>query len=327
MGAYYAHVEENFPAAFQAFEEALTLAEEVKDIVSLALASYWFGCNLSFNCEFEKAGRYLQKALDISVAAGYLPGMATFKASLAYFSFLFSGKITLGFQTTTEAVRLAEESGDSYSKGLVYTIHGIFCYGRGLFEEAEKYLLWGVGLCKRVNEKLWNSTAHFTLGETYFEKGDFLRSEECFRKAHELLKDSRLFPSFADCVNVGGIRAKAMINPKEIDLESLYALSRNNKLKVNQGWVSSYIGAILMNLDDGPTSEAEAWIQKAIEEDQRNGTRFLLGRDYALYAEWFKGKGDRSKARENLGRAVEILKVCGADGWVGKYEKELDGLK
>ncbi len=34
MGTYHAFVEENFPAAFQTFEEALTIAEEVKDIVS-----------------------------------------------------------------------------------------------------------------------------------------------------------------------------------------------------------------------------------------------------------------------------------------------------
>ena len=34
MATYHAYVEENFPAAFQAFEEALTIAEEVKDIVT-----------------------------------------------------------------------------------------------------------------------------------------------------------------------------------------------------------------------------------------------------------------------------------------------------
>ena len=113
-----------------------------------------------------------------------------------------------------------------------------------------------------------------------------------------------------------------MISHKDIDLESLYAHSRDNKLKVIQGWISHYIGEILMNLD-GHLSEAESWIQKAIEEDQRNGTRFILGRDYALYAEWHKRNGDRSKCQETLGRAIEILKECGADGWVEKYEKEL----
>lgn len=50
---------------------------------------------------------------------------------------------------------------------------------------------------------------------------------------------------------------------------------------------------------------------------------FELGRDYALYAELLKRKGDQSKAKENLTEAIDILKECGADGWVKKAEKEL----
>lgn len=73
-------------------------------------------------------------------------------------------------------------------------------------------------------------------------------------------------------------------------------------------------------------SEAEQWIQKAIEADQRIGVKFFLGKDYALYEELFKRKGNRLKARENLGRTIEILKECGADGWVSRYEKELAGV-
>ena len=43
---------------------------------------------------------------------------------------------------------------------------------------------------------------------------------------------------------------------------------------------------------------------------------FELGQDYALYAELFKRKGDQSKAKENLNKTIEIIKECGADGWV-----------
>ena len=32
------------------------------------------------------------------------------------------------------------------------------------------------------------------------------------------------------------------------------------------------------------------------------------------------------KAKENLSKAIEIFKDCGADGWVDKYEKELATL-
>ena len=37
LGAYYWFGEENYPEAFKAFEEALKISEEVKDIVSLVL--------------------------------------------------------------------------------------------------------------------------------------------------------------------------------------------------------------------------------------------------------------------------------------------------
>ena len=114
-----------------------------------------------------------------------------------------------------------------------------------------------------------------------------------------------------------------MNKEKDVDLKSLYSLSRNNKVKVIEGWIQRYIGEILLNIDDQHLSEAEHWIQKAIEADQKNRTMFNLGKDYALYAELFKRKGDRLKAQESLGRAIEIFKECGADGWVEKAEKGL----
>jgi len=81
-----------------------------------------------------------------------------------------------------------------------------------------------------------------------------------------------------------------------------------------------------LNIDDHNLSDAEHWIQNAIEADQRNRMMFHLGQDYALFAELFKRKGGSQKARENLGKAIEIFKECGADGWVEKYEKELAAL-
>ena len=73
----------------------------------------------------------------------------------------------------------------------------------------------------------------------------------------------------------------------------------------------------------GYLSEAEAWIQKAIEADQRNGTKLFLARDYLSYADLLTKKGDRLKAIENLGKAIETFKECGADGWVEKAERKL----
>jgi len=95
---------------------------------------------------------------------------------------------------------------------------------------------------------------------------------------------------------------------------------------ISKGWIRSCIGNILLNIAGRHISKAEDWITKAIEADKRNGMMWQLAQDYALYAEFYKRKNDPSKAIENLNKAIEIFKECGADGWVEKYEKELASL-
>ena len=231
--------------------------------------------------------------------------------------------MNLGFQTTQEAVQIAEESGDIFSKGVAYTAHGMSCYAKGLLEEAEEQLLKAIEFSERINLPLRNAGAQLWLGEAYFNMEDFPRSKEHLEKAILILEDIRLWPSWVNFGKAALVRLKVMNKEKDVDLESLYAYSRNIKLKVAEGWIQRFIGEILVNIDDQHFSESEHWIQKAIESDQRNRMMFHLGQDYALYADLFKRKGDRSKAQENLGKAIEILKECGADGWVEKYEKQL----
>jgi len=91
-------------------------------------------------------------------------------------------------------------------------------------------------------------------------------------------------------------------------------------------YIQRIISEILLNIDDGRVSESEDWINKTIDTDQRYGMKGHLGRDYALYAELYKRKGDQAKAKEKLIKAIEISRDCGADGWVGKYEKELAAI-
>jgi class 3 adenylate cyclase/tetratricopeptide (TPR) repeat protein len=326
LGTYYCFVEENYPKALEVLEKGLKLSEEVKDIVSLVLASYWFGVVLGPNCEFERSEHYIQRAIDINVAAKNLWGISAIKSMLAFNCYFINGKIDLQFRTTSDALRIAEESGDIYSKGLAYHGHGVSCYARRLLEDAEKHLLKGAELLERINYHTWNSHARFALGDTYFETGDFSKSKEQYEKGIWLLEHNRLFPTMANFEKVALVRAKVMNKEKDVNLESLYIHSQNNKVKALEGWIQRYIGEILLNIDNQHIPEAEHWIQKAIESDQKNRIMFNLGRDYDLYAELFKRKGDRLKARENLGKAIEIFEECGADGWVEKYKKELAGI-
>jgi hypothetical protein len=53
---------------------------------------------------------------------------------------------------------------------------------------------------------------------------------------------------------------------------------------------------------------------------------FNLGKDHALYADWFKKKGDTYGAKEQFTRAIDLFRECGADGWVERTEKALAEL-
>jgi class 3 adenylate cyclase/tetratricopeptide (TPR) repeat protein len=322
LGSYYWFVEENYPETIKVLDEALKISEEVKDIVSLVLANSFFGIASGSNCEFERSAHYIQRAIDINVAAKNLWGIAGSKSNLAYFYYWYAGRVNLAFGTSNEGLQIAEESGDIYSKAMAYVIHGTIYYGKGLLEESKKYLLKGLELCERINFASWVGAAQFTLGETYFEMGNFPMSKEHYRKGILAFEHNRLFPSWVGYGKVASARSKVMNKEKDVDLESLYAHSRSNKIKVAKGWIQRYIGEILLNIDDKHLSEAEHWIQKAIEADQKNRMMFHLGKDYALYADLFRRKGDRLKVQENLGKAIEIFKECGADGWVEKAEKE-----
>jgi hypothetical protein len=54
--------------------------------------------------------------------------------------------------------------------------------------------------------------------------------------------------------------------------------------------------------------------------------RWRLASDYALLTKLFKRKDVQVKAKENLNKAIEIFKECGADGWVNKYKEDLASL-
>jgi tetratricopeptide (TPR) repeat protein len=325
IGVYYNVVEEDISESFKYFENALKMAEKINDVASLFFVNYRLGPALCRNCEFEKASYHLNRALNINEAANSLWGISIMKSDISA-NYYHQGKINLAYETSDEALRIAEESGDLNSKGEAYTYHGFSCYGKGLFEEAIKHSLKGVDFSERLNIPNMNAVAQTYLGHTYFEIGKYQKANDHYGKAIWCLEHSGSNPSWKNLIRICVARSKVMTNETDIDLELLYCYETENKRKQYEGAIPRIIGEILLNIDDQHMSEAHHWIQKGIEADNRNGMMFELGQDYALYAELFKRKGDQSKAKENLNKAIEILKECGADGWVEKYEKELAAL-
>ncbi len=326
LGTYSLFVEEDYSKTFKYLQDAINLSEKAKDVVSYVLANYWLGSARCLNCEFEKVTYHIQKGIDINLAANNLWGVAAMKASQCFFPYFYQGKANLSYQTGVEAIQIAEESGDIYSKAQAYTGHGYSCYCKGLFDEGIKHLLIGADFCERSNLILWSAVTQFGLGDLHFYIGNHQKSKTYYEKAIRLFEQLNAFPSWVSLIKMSLARIKVMNYEKDVQLEPLYNYERENRTKIYEGLMPRHIAEILFYLDDQNISEAESCIKTAIDADDRNGMMWHLAGDYAVYAELFKRKGDLPKAKKNLNKAIEIFRECGADGWVEKYEKELATL-
>ncbi len=315
-----------YTSAVQYLENALKIAEEQNDFVSLWVANHWLGHAYSENCQFEKALKHLENSLNINLAVNIVWGISIMKSCISYNVYGYQGKIDLQYQTSSEGLELAEKSGDALSRAEAYISHGYALYYKGHTDEAEVLLLKGCAISERINYLAMNGLANFGLGQIYFEKKDFERCQHVIRKQMSGLKVLRGWPGWITLDLLSIARAKALNNEKDFDKVSLLKDVSENKTKLFEGLMAKLMGEITMYLEECSFSEPEHWILKAIEAHKRNGMNWHLARDYALYAELYKRNGDCEDAEENLGKAMDIMKKCGADGWVKKYEKELAEL-
>jgi len=326
LGWYVWLVEEDYPRAQRYLADGLRLAEELRDSISLIFVNFWLGYMLSMNCEYEKASYHLRKALEINTASNSLWGITTVKSATATWVHNAQGKINDGFKESSEALQIAEESGDIFSKVAGYGFHGRSCYCKGFLTEAEDHLVKGIGFGERINDPGHQGGFHFYLGETYLSMGKYVQARQVLERGISLLEQSRLLPSVLNLSRLALAQVKILSGDVDIELEPLYRYQAATKAKCWEGCLRRYLSAILLNIDVKRMSEAEDWIKTAIEADSRNGTRLSLAMNFAQYAELCKRKGDLAMAKEKLSKAIEIFKECGADGWVKKYEEELARL-
>ncbi len=321
IGSYKYMVEEDFPGAFKNLEEALTISGESNDMVSSLFSNFWLAVVRSVNCEFEKAGVHMIRALEINMAANSHWGVSIIKSNLSYFIHYFRGHVKKSHQISSEALEDANESGDIFSKAMASVCHGISCYGRGFFENAILHLTEGCKFCDKIRLVIFHGLAHFFLGEAFFEIGNYKESENHYKQAIEILEHNRLIPSWKNVFKSAIARMRIITNEPGFDLNTLVGYVDENKAKIWDGWIRRNMGEILLNTDDQHLDLAEEWINKAIEADSNNGTLLDLGRTYALYAELHMRRGDRDNAIAVLNKAIEVFRDCGSDGFLKQAEK------
>jgi tetratricopeptide (TPR) repeat protein len=262
-------------------------------------------------------------ALDLSKAADNSTGICFAKSTDAALLSNFTGKIDSAYQTCKASLDLSILSGDIYIQQTAYASFGACCFFKGLFEEAEASLSKAISFYSRTGQASWSFWACFWLGELYFKNEDFEKAQHFYEQSNFIMGYEKLLSSWTNLNKLKLIRTKLCVNNENIHLESIAEFAKQNKLKFLAGTVSNQICGILMNVNSQYFSEAEKWINKAMEANRRTGNIWWLAEDYALYANLLKRKGDHVSAREKMSKAIKIYIKCGADGWVKKTEKDL----
>jgi hypothetical protein len=104
-----------------------------------------------------------------------------------------------------------------------------------------------------------------------------------------------------------------LIKSKTLDvniLKLLRAYASSNSLKAFEGWMLRKIGKLTIGPDTESAIEAEHWVKKAIQSDERNGARWQLAKDYALYSKILEQLEQGEKAERILQKAKMIDAIC-----------------
>jgi tetratricopeptide (TPR) repeat protein len=326
IGIYFLTCEEDFPKAFEYLSNAVSISTEIEDYFTLYMASYYLGCALSWNCEFEKGLQSYQKSLDLAVAADNAMSISFAKSTRCSIVYIPRGELDLALRESKDALRMAEEGEDIRTMGVAHFAYGYCCYWKRLFDEAENSLLKAIFFSEKATDFFWGAMASLILGLTYCDMGKYKIATNYFDKSTAFLEIGKLLPSYIYFNKIAKAKAEILNKSQDMDIIELSRLYNKNNLKLLEGWMARHICEILLHVDEQHISEAEEWITKAIETHRRKGVMWHLGMDNAVYAELLRRKGDQPKAKEKLGKAIKILSECGADGWAEKYEKELAAL-
>ncbi len=194
LGMHHGVVQGEHEKGIEYLKQAIKLSEEISDLLAFTQGNFWLGCVLSQMCQFDQASQCFEKALGMSVAANSLWGILTTKSNWVFFVYWAQGNIDIAYETIGEAVALAEESADVFSKSWAYLAYGCSCYGKGLLENALEYLSKGADCCEKIDAFSTNSLTQWSLGRTHFGNDEYEASAYCFRQALALAENVKLYP-------------------------------------------------------------------------------------------------------------------------------------
>ncbi len=322
-------IEEDLSKGCLSLKHAFDISTKVGDFLALFIGNLQLGSYMVIDYRFKESMGCLKTSLGLIMRTNNLIAIAHAKSAMAM-NYCLHGEIERALEMCKEAMHAATESGDIQAKQPAYTNYGTIYYHKGYLDEAEKYLLEALVYHEKTSIASWGAYAAQFLGWTYYDMRDYDKAKKYRHYLISVAEDTRFMPSWLNCQKLWLKNHRVLNREPDIDIHKLDELIKaheKSRLAACESYGARCIGEIYLHLDDKHMAEADAWIKRAIEASTRYGTMWELARDHALCADWYKKKGDIQGAKEQLTRAIDIFKECGADGWVQRTEIALAELR
>jgi len=320
VGAYYTWVRTDLDKAEQNFTESIQVSEQLSDYAGVAWGHYFLGNMYSEFSEFKAGTTYFEKALEMANAVNHATLIAVFTSSFVMGG-LQAQPERIDYFCHISSENLERAAGcDERTQGFAYTAHAIACNAKGWFDEARVGGTKAISCLEKSDQYYWIAIMSGNMGQLDFELEAYDSSYRHFERGLYYAEKTR-FPATLNFCRLGLERAKAYIN-MDIDLNMLPVYDENVGLSFYRVMSVGFLADIWMKID-GASETTWKWLLHATDIRTRVGSEFWLGLDCHSYARFYRKQNDIVQAKEQLTKAIDILKTCGADGWVKKYEEEL----
>jgi class 3 adenylate cyclase/tetratricopeptide (TPR) repeat protein len=324
-GLHHLWVEGDVDRGSENLQRVLDFPESPSTTVWHWFASYYLGAHAMWNCEFDRAQQFYERSLAISRTANHTPGIATANSMVALCQ-AFSGSIDRAYPASARALELARQTDHPTANLAAFSHRGVVCFLRGEFDEAEENLREGMTWYEKTIQAFYSFVICFYLGDLCCALGDHGDAVEYYERSLTDLHETLRIPALIGILTISSARARALAGERDISHGELFRQYQNVSYRLWQGSMARQVAEILLALGDRPLSEAEEWLDRAIEMDRGNGLRWQLGQDHTSYAELCVRRGNLDHARDHLSRAVEIFRDCGATGYREKADRALAAI-
>ena len=170
------------------FQKALQIQREIGDKAGQAACYTNLGTVFLSLSEYVKAEEYLQKALKIQREIGGKDGEAASVTNLGIM-FLSLGEYVKAEEYLQKALKIQREIGGKDGEAASVTNLGIMFLSLGEYVKAEEYLQKALKIQREIGDKHGEATCYANLGNVFQSVSEYVKAEEYLQKALQIYRE------------------------------------------------------------------------------------------------------------------------------------------